>query len=89
MEHKRSYCLASGLQCEEFWVRLGFFIIYAGTKALYFRLYLLPQVNGQQSLKLGGLSRSNPPTQKPPSPPRAGKGILGYVHLLLNLFTFL
>uniref|UniRef100_A0A3Q2DK87 Abl-interactor 2a n=1 Tax=Cyprinodon variegatus TaxID=28743 RepID=A0A3Q2DK87_CYPVA len=31
-----------------------------------------------QSLKLGGLSRSNPPTQKPPSPPRAGKGILGF-----------
>uniref|UniRef100_A0A3B3W187 Abl interactor 2 n=1 Tax=Poecilia latipinna TaxID=48699 RepID=A0A3B3W187_9TELE len=26
----------------------------------------------------GGLSRTNPPTQKPPSPPRAGKGILGY-----------
>ncbi|XP_038151542.1 abl interactor 2-like isoform X2 [Cyprinodon tularosa] len=36
------------------------------------------KVNGQQSLKLGGLSRSNPPTQKPPSPPRAGKGILGH-----------
>uniref|UniRef100_A0A3Q2EKF2 Abl-interactor 2a n=1 Tax=Cyprinodon variegatus TaxID=28743 RepID=A0A3Q2EKF2_CYPVA len=36
------------------------------------------KVNGQQSLKLGGLSRSNPPTQKPPSPPRAGKGILGF-----------
>uniref|UniRef100_A0A3Q2NPR2 Abl interactor 2 n=1 Tax=Fundulus heteroclitus TaxID=8078 RepID=A0A3Q2NPR2_FUNHE len=36
------------------------------------------KVNGQQSMKLGGgLSRSNPPTQKPPSPPRAGKGILG------------
>ncbi|XP_013878200.1 abl interactor 2 [Austrofundulus limnaeus] len=36
------------------------------------------KVNGQQNLKLGGsLSRSNPPTQKPPSPPRAGKGILG------------
>ncbi|XP_053184032.1 abl interactor 2-like isoform X22 [Scomber japonicus] len=36
------------------------------------------QVNGQQNMKLGGgLSRSNPPTQKPPSPPRAGKGILG------------
>ncbi|XP_054915980.1 abl interactor 2-like isoform X4 [Poeciliopsis prolifica] len=36
------------------------------------------KVNGQQSLKLGGgLSRTNPPTQKPPSPPRAGKGILG------------
>uniref|UniRef100_A0A671TVG2 Abl interactor 2 n=1 Tax=Sparus aurata TaxID=8175 RepID=A0A671TVG2_SPAAU len=35
-------------------------------------------VNGQQNMKLGGgLSRSNPPTQKPPSPPRAGKGILG------------
>ncbi|XP_034092909.1 abl interactor 2-like [Gymnodraco acuticeps] len=34
------------------------------------------KVNGQQSMKLGGsLSRSNPPTQKPPSPPRAG--ILG------------
>uniref|UniRef100_A0A8C9Z9T3 Abl interactor 2 n=1 Tax=Sander lucioperca TaxID=283035 RepID=A0A8C9Z9T3_SANLU len=31
-----------------------------------------------QNMKLGGgLSRSNPPTQKPPSPPRAGKGILG------------
>ncbi|RVE58488.1 hypothetical protein OJAV_G00209800 [Oryzias javanicus] len=34
--------------------------------------------NGQQNLKLGGsLSRTTPPTQKPPSPPRAGKGILG------------
>uniref|UniRef100_A0A3Q3GB59 Abl-interactor 2a n=1 Tax=Labrus bergylta TaxID=56723 RepID=A0A3Q3GB59_9LABR len=32
----------------------------------------------KQNTKLGGsLSRSNPPTQKPPSPPRAGKGILG------------
>ncbi|XP_040057551.2 abl interactor 2 isoform X3 [Gasterosteus aculeatus] len=36
------------------------------------------KVNGQQNMKLGlSLSRSNPPTQKPPSPPRAGKGILG------------
>ncbi|XP_013771079.1 abl interactor 2-like [Pundamilia nyererei] len=36
------------------------------------------KVNGQPNMKLGaGLSRSNPPTQKPPSPPRAGKGILG------------
>ncbi|KAM9343041.1 abl interactor 2-like isoform 7-T7 [Pholidichthys leucotaenia] len=34
------------------------------------------KVNGQQNMKLG-LSRSNPPNQKPPSPPRAGKGILG------------
>uniref|UniRef100_A0A3Q2Q6A8 Abl interactor 2 n=1 Tax=Fundulus heteroclitus TaxID=8078 RepID=A0A3Q2Q6A8_FUNHE len=34
--------------------------------------------HGVKSMKLGGgLSRSNPPTQKPPSPPRAGKGILG------------
>uniref|UniRef100_A0A3Q2W1Q0 Abl-interactor 2a n=1 Tax=Haplochromis burtoni TaxID=8153 RepID=A0A3Q2W1Q0_HAPBU len=33
---------------------------------------------GRPNMKLGaGLSRSNPPTQKPPSPPRAGKGILG------------
>ncbi|XP_070770683.1 abl interactor 2-like isoform X10 [Enoplosus armatus] len=35
-------------------------------------------VNGQQNTKPGGgLSRTDPPTQKPPSPPRAGKGILG------------
>ncbi|XP_078795772.1 abl interactor 1 isoform X7 [Oryzias latipes] len=34
--------------------------------------------NGQQNMKLGGsLSRTTPPTQKPPSPPRAGKVILG------------
>uniref|UniRef100_A0A667X2B1 Abl interactor 2 n=1 Tax=Myripristis murdjan TaxID=586833 RepID=A0A667X2B1_9TELE len=31
-----------------------------------------------QNMKLGGgLSRSNPPTQKPPSPPKTVKGILG------------
>ncbi|KAM9850785.1 abl interactor 2-like [Aulostomus maculatus] len=36
------------------------------------------KVNGQQSMTLGeGMSRSNPPTQKPPSPPRAGRSILG------------
>ncbi|XP_028291986.1 abl interactor 2-like isoform X2 [Gouania willdenowi] len=36
------------------------------------------KVNGQPNMKLGGgLSRTNPPTQKPPSPPRAGKGLLG------------
>uniref|UniRef100_A0A8C6L8K4 Abl interactor 2 n=1 Tax=Nothobranchius furzeri TaxID=105023 RepID=A0A8C6L8K4_NOTFU len=28
-------------------------------------------------VKVGNLSRSTPPNQKPPSPPRAGKGILG------------
>lgn len=27
----------------------------------------------------GGLPRTNPPTQKPPSPPMSGKGTLGYV----------
>lgn len=27
----------------------------------------------------GGLPRTNPPTQKPPSPPMTGKGTLGYV----------
>ncbi|XP_070770694.1 abl interactor 2-like isoform X20 [Enoplosus armatus] len=38
----------------------------------------ISQVNGQQNTKPGGgLSRTDPPTQKPPSPPRAGKGILG------------
>ncbi|KAM4608801.1 abl interactor 2-like isoform 13-T13 [Polymixia lowei] len=38
----------------------------------------ISQVNGQQNMKLGGvLPRSNPPTQKPPSPPKTGKGILG------------
>ncbi|KAG7236171.1 hypothetical protein INR49_001281 [Caranx melampygus] len=26
----------------------------------------------------GGLPRTNPPTQKPPSPPMTGKGTLGY-----------
>ncbi|XP_078142092.1 LOW QUALITY PROTEIN: abl interactor 2 [Centroberyx gerrardi] len=36
------------------------------------------KVNGQQNMKLGGgLPRSNPPTQKPPSPPKTGKGMLG------------
>lgn len=30
----------------------------------------------------GGLPRTNPPTQKPPSPPMSGKGTLGYVPAL-------
>ncbi|XP_069388810.1 abl interactor 2-like isoform X9 [Paralichthys olivaceus] len=33
--------------------------------------------NGQQNMKLGSLSRTNAPSQKPPSPPRAGRGIFG------------
>ncbi|KAM9486360.1 abl interactor 2a isoform 1-T1 [Clarias gariepinus] len=32
---------------------------------------------GSQSLKMGGLPRTTPPTQKPPSPPMPGKGTLG------------
>ncbi|XP_070770693.1 abl interactor 2-like isoform X19 [Enoplosus armatus] len=34
-------------------------------------------VKHQNTKPGGGLSRTDPPTQKPPSPPRAGKGILG------------
>ncbi|XP_068101153.1 abl interactor 2 isoform X17 [Hyperolius riggenbachi] len=30
-----------------------------------------------QNMKMGGLPRSTPPTQKPPSPPMTGKGTLG------------
>ncbi|XP_031437474.1 abl interactor 2a isoform X2 [Clupea harengus] len=30
-----------------------------------------------QNMKMGGLPRTNPPTQKPPSPPKAGMGTLG------------
>ncbi|XP_056610371.1 abl interactor 2a isoform X3 [Triplophysa dalaica] len=30
-----------------------------------------------QNMKMGGLSRTTPPTQKPPSPPMPGKGTLG------------
>lgn len=35
-----------------------------------------------QNMKAGGgaLPRTNPPTQKPPSPPMTGKGTLGYVN---------
>uniref|UniRef100_A0A667X4G5 Abl-interactor 2b n=1 Tax=Myripristis murdjan TaxID=586833 RepID=A0A667X4G5_9TELE len=37
-------------------------------------------VNCAQNMKAGagGLPRTNPPTQKPPSPPMTGKGTLGY-----------
>nr|XP_057937306.1 abl interactor 2-like isoform X1 [Doryrhamphus excisus] len=36
------------------------------------------KVNGQENIKMGGgLPRSNPPSQKPPSPPRAGRSIFG------------
>lgn len=34
---------------------------------------------GNQSMKMGGLPRTTPPTQKPPSPPMPGKGTIGYV----------
>lgn len=39
-----------------------------------------PQASAQ-NMKAGngGLPRTNPPTQKPPSPPMTGKGTLGYV----------
>nr|XP_057937309.1 abl interactor 2-like isoform X4 [Doryrhamphus excisus] len=38
----------------------------------------IAQVNGQENIKMGGgLPRSNPPSQKPPSPPRAGRSIFG------------
>lgn len=30
-----------------------------------------------QNMKMGGLPRTTPPTQKPPSPPMSGKGTLG------------
>lgn len=42
---------------------------------------LLPQASAQ-NMKAGGggLPRTNPPTQKPPSPPMTGKGTLGYVN---------
>lgn len=33
----------------------------------------------------GGLPRTNPPTQKPPSPPMSGKGTLGYVPVLTRV----
>ncbi|KAK3543547.1 hypothetical protein QTP70_023878 [Hemibagrus guttatus] len=32
---------------------------------------------GNQSIKMGGLPRTTPPTQKPPSPPVPGKGTIG------------
>ncbi|XP_062258213.1 abl interactor 2-like isoform X2 [Platichthys flesus] len=33
--------------------------------------------NGQQNMKFGSLSRTTPPSQKPPSPPRAGRVVFG------------
>lgn len=37
----------------------------------------------------GGLPRTNPPTQKPPSPPITGKGTLGYVNCASTLMHVL
>ncbi|XP_053295765.1 abl interactor 2 isoform X13 [Pleuronectes platessa] len=33
--------------------------------------------NGQQNMKFGSLSRTTPPSQKPPSPPRTGRVVFG------------
>ncbi|KAM5228993.1 abl interactor 2 isoform 48-T48 [Ctenodactylus gundi] len=35
------------------------------------------KVGSTQNMKMGGLPRTTPPTQKPPSPPMSGKGTLG------------
>ncbi|XP_012510966.1 PREDICTED: abl interactor 2 isoform X8 [Propithecus coquereli] len=35
------------------------------------------KVGNTQNMKMGGLPRTTPPTQKPPSPPMSGKGTLG------------
>ncbi|XP_053295780.1 abl interactor 2 isoform X27 [Pleuronectes platessa] len=36
----------------------------------------ISQGNGQQNMKFGSLSRTTPPSQKPPSPPRTGRSTL-------------
>ncbi|XP_006889167.1 PREDICTED: abl interactor 2-like isoform X9 [Elephantulus edwardii] len=37
----------------------------------------ISQHRNTQNMKMGGLPRTTPPTQKPPSPPMSGKGTLG------------
>ncbi|XP_022378879.1 abl interactor 2 isoform X6 [Enhydra lutris kenyoni] len=37
----------------------------------------ISQRGNTQNMKMGGLPRTTPPTQKPPSPPMSGKGTLG------------
>ncbi|XP_053295776.1 abl interactor 2 isoform X24 [Pleuronectes platessa] len=37
----------------------------------------ISQGNGQQNMKFGSLSRTTPPSQKPPSPPRTGRVVFG------------
>ncbi|XP_006862031.1 PREDICTED: abl interactor 2 isoform X10 [Chrysochloris asiatica] len=37
----------------------------------------ISQYGSTQNMKMGGLPRTTPPTQKPPSPPMSGKGTLG------------
>ncbi|XP_076827131.1 abl interactor 1a isoform X10 [Brachyhypopomus gauderio] len=39
--------------------------------------WLKAKQHGNQAVRAGTLSRTNPPTQKPPSPPMAGRGTLG------------
>lgn len=61
------------LICQVLFVCMGLFII---------ALLFFQQGNSQPARSGGGtLSRTNPPTQKPPSPPMAGRGTLGYAYL--------
>ncbi|KAF7214102.1 transcript variant X8 [Nothobranchius furzeri] len=41
------------------------------------KVILLQQHGNNQAVRAGTLSRTNPPTQKPPSPPMSGRGTLG------------
>lgn len=53
------------------------FFFYYSCPVILFLIFMF-QV-GNQSMKMGGLPRTTPPTQKPPSPPMPGKGTIGYV----------
>lgn len=62
-----------------------YFYLYVSSEVLLLPTYnlthVLPSQASAQNMKAGGggLPRTNPPTQKPPSPPLTGKGTLGYV----------
>lgn len=52
---------------------------------VHWRLLLFPLPSLQvstQNMKMGGLPRTTPPSQKPPSPPLSGKGTIGWVQWL-------